>query len=60
MNTASKFPMLTKEDVKKLEKDVTDVEIKNPFFNLGATKAPGLDRYLALLYHANWQVVGKS
>lgn len=47
-NLTKKLP---REAKKALNKDFTDVEIKETTFVIGATKAPGLDGFQAWFYH---------
>ncbi|KAL9662142.1 hypothetical protein QQ045_026972 [Rhodiola kirilowii] len=49
--------LLNKESCELLSASFTTVEIQDDVFQLGPTKAPGLDGFSTLFYERNWELV---
>ncbi len=60
MVTPILFSPLLPEDQAAFARGVTDLELKDALFSIGAFKAPGPDGYQALFFRKFWHVVGSS
>lgn len=49
---------ITTEMNNELQKEVSDGEVRATAFQLGGSRAPGLEGFPCLFYQRNWQVVG--
>ncbi|CAM8911363.1 unnamed protein product [Rhodiola kirilowii] len=50
-------PRITWEMNDNLTRDVSEEEIRRAIFQMGATKAPGLDGFSAIFFQSNWNLI---
>lgn len=60
MVTPILFSPLLPEDQAAFARGVTDLDLKDALFSIGAFKAPGPDGYSSAFFHSNWDVVGSD
>ncbi|XP_028769815.1 uncharacterized protein LOC114727282 [Neltuma alba] len=54
------FPPIDTGELNRMGCEISDIEIKDAIFHMGALKAPGPDILNALFYQSQWAHVGKS
>ena len=52
------YPKIDEETLRRLGGEITNIEIKEAMFNIGAIKSPGPDGLNALFYQSQWEHLG--
>ncbi|XP_056691898.1 uncharacterized protein [Spinacia oleracea] len=54
------IPKLSDQQIRNLDNDIAEWEIKQAIFQMGGLKAPGPDGIPAVFYQKQWNIVGKE